>query len=254
MEGRYRLRIGNEWREGSDSRELMKYGIAYLVIAGIMAVTFYDSLVPIGVFIIISPLYAFIISKIMMKNKKKKYEIQLKNYLVRLSGCVMAGSSLKVGIIESIRDMEKEGAKDELIMNDLRSIRMKIYSKEPMDNILKEWAELRNDKYLTMLVEVLRYSNRTGGRLIDAINNAISNIEDQINTERDIDAIIQGKRYEGIIMAIVPMAIMIFIRISNGAYFDALYHNPVGIIIMTVFLLVYLGIVAAMVFIGIIKV
>ena len=46
-------------------------------------------------------------------------------------------------------------------------------------------------------------------------------------------------KYEQQIMNLMPMGIIGYIRLTNPSYFDPLYHNPFGIVMMTVVLVIY---------------
>ena len=49
---------------------------------------------------------------------------------------------------------------------------------------------------------------------------------------------ITSKKYEEKIMMVMPYGIIFYLRVTNAGFFDVLYHNVVGIILMTVFLIV----------------
>ena len=50
-----------------------------------------------------------------------------------------------------------------------------------------------------------------------------------------------GKKMELTIMKIMPFGILLYIDMGNPGYFDTLYHNVVGISVITGCLLLYLG-------------
>ena len=47
------------------------------------------------------------------------------------------------------------------------------------------------------------------------------------------------KKYEQRIMSLVPVGVMAYMSITSEGFFDVLYHNGLGIIIMSFCLLVY---------------
>ena len=53
--------------------------------------------------------------------------------------------------------------------------------------------------------------------------------------------LVAAKKYEQQIMNLVPMGIILYIRVSNPGYFDSLYHNLAGVLIMTAALALYLA-------------
>ena len=61
----------------------------------------------------------------------------------------------------------------------------------------------------------------------------------QIEMQKEIQIMISGKKYEQRIMSLVPMGVMAYMSITSKGFFDVLYHNGLGIAIMSVCLLVY---------------
>ena len=57
--------------------------------------------------------------------------------------------------------------------------------------------------------------------------------------DREIEVLISAKRMEQQIMNLVPFAIIIYISFTAPGFFDVLYHNVLGVSIMTICLLVY---------------
>ena len=51
---------------------------------------------------------------------------------------------------------------------------------------------------------------------------------------------VHGKRLENKVMCIVPFFILLYMDITSKGYFDILYHNLPGIIIMTICMAVYI--------------
>ena len=52
-------------------------------------------------------------------------------------------------------------------------------------------------------------------------------------------SICAGKKMEQIIMKYMPFAIMLYMSITSPGFFDVLYHNAMGVLIMTGCLILY---------------
>ena len=65
-------------------------------------------------------------------------------------------------------------------------------------------------------------------------------IEEKVETEKEIQILINAKRMEQKIMSITPFGILLYISATSKGFFDVLYHNPAGIAIMTACMGVYL--------------
>ena len=66
-------------------------------------------------------------------------------------------------------------------------------------------------------------------------------IGERIAGQQEVQVIISGKILEQRIMNMMPFLLICYIELGNKGFFDALYHNLSGIIIMTGCLVVYLA-------------
>ncbi len=64
-------------------------------------------------------------------------------------------------------------------------------------------------------------------------------IQNRIEVENEINVMISAKKLEQSIMDLVPFIIILYIGVTSKGFFDVLYHNPAGILIMTGCLVVY---------------
>ena len=74
----------------------------------------------------------------------------------------------------------------------------------------------------------------------DIIGRTSETIAGKTEVSREIATLIAGKKMEQRIMTIVPLGIILFLKLSSPSFLAPLYHNPLGVIIMTVCLAVYL--------------
>lgn len=58
-------------------------------------------------------------------------------------------------------------------------------------------------------------------------------------TEREIDVLLSGRRYEQKIMSMIPLVIIGYLRYTTDDFLKVLYHNMLGVIAMSFCLVVY---------------
>ena len=93
---------------------------------------------------------------------------------------------------------------------------------------------------ITEFAQVFAAAKRNGGNLTEVIERSAAIIEEKIETEKEIQILISAKKLEQKIMNVVPFGILLYISITSKGFFDVLYHNPLGIAIMTACLSVYI--------------
>lgn len=65
----------------------------------------------------------------------------------------------------------------------------------------------------------------------------MNSIADKIAVEEEIKTLIAAKVLEEHIMMIMPYGIIFYLRVSNGEFLEVLYHNALGVMLMTLFLI-----------------
>ena len=68
----------------------------------------------------------------------------------------------------------------------------------------------------------------------DILAKTASVIEQKMETDREIQLMVSAKKMEQKIMNAVPFLIMFYVSSTSKGFFDVLYHNLAGIVIMTV--------------------
>ena len=107
--------------------------------------------------------------------------------------------------------------------------------------MLLDFAKRSHINDIYDFVEVFAIAKRRGGDFGKIIKNTADIISDKIEVKREITTMISAKRLEQSIMNVVPFAIILYINFTSPGFFDPLYHNFLGIVIMSVLLAVYMA-------------
>ena len=94
---------------------------------------------------------------------------------------------------------------------------------------------------IAQFAQIFALAKRNGGNMAEIIQSSAVQIGKQIELRQEIRTLLGGKQMELGIMKIMPFGILLYINMGNPGYFDSLYHNLTGILIMTGCLGVYLG-------------
>ncbi len=73
------------------------------------------------------------------------------------------------------------------------------------------------------------------------IQNTATQMAEIMDTRREIGTLLAAKVYEQRIMTVMPAAVLLYVRVGSGEFLEGLYHNPVGILVATVCLAIYLS-------------
>ena len=110
-----------------------------------------------------------------------------------------------------------------------------------VEKLMLELGERSGIEDIRMFSEILMTAKKTGGNLVKIMKRTADNISEKIETKREIETVIAGKKMEARCMNVIPFGIIVYLRVFSPGFLDPLYGNLAGILIMTVSLMVYAG-------------
>ena len=109
-----------------------------------------------------------------------------------------------------------------------------------LEAIINDFASRTGLEDVKDFAEIFSLAKRGGGNFNDIIARTVRIMKEKEETKRDIEVMLSGKKYEQKIMNVIPIGIVLYLRFSSGGFLDVLYHNGLGIAIMTICLLIYI--------------
>lgn len=207
----------------------------------VLGILFYRSFIAI---LLLSPLIYFYSKRRaghLIKEYKWRLNIEFKEGLAALNAALEAGYSAENAFSEACADLIKTGHENSLILKEFQYIVNQISLNTPVEEALTKFGERTQIEDIISFSDVFSTAKRTGGDLIHVIAITSKIISDKIEVKRDIKTLITAKKLEAGIMKATPLLILVYLSVSSPGFLDPLYHNPFGIIVMTVFLIAYLA-------------
>ena len=198
---------------------------------------FYDSYKAILVFIPFSIVEYKKMKKEKIQKRLRTLTLQFKEMIESLVTSLNVGYSLEKAMAETRRDLALIYDESAVIFPELDSILSGLKMNIPIETLLKSFGERSGIDDIRNFGNVVTVAKRNGGNLIRIIQKTVNSISDKIAVEEEIETLIAAKKYEAKIMLLMPYGILLYLRISNGGFFDVLYHNVLGVFIMTTFLI-----------------
>ncbi len=165
--------------------------------------------------------------------------LQFKDALGGILAALTAGYSIENSFREAHKDLLLIYAQDDDIMQELSFINNQIQCNQRVEDLLLDFAKRSHLEDILNFTEVFVMAKRSGGNLATILNRTVRNISDKIEIKREIQTLIAGKQMEAKIMIFIPIGIITYMRIFSPGFMNVLYHNLLGICIMTVALLIY---------------
>lgn len=160
-------------------------------------------------------------------------------YLGFVKEALMVGYSLEQAVGEGRKGMLTTLKKEHFFLQAISRLERKLQLGTTVEEAFSQWAEEARCEDIREFAEVLFIAKRTGGAVWQAIDNTERMIRDKQETMRYIRSVLHSREYEAKVMKCMPFAMLLYLRMFMPDYLAPLYHNIVGVCIMSVVLAVY---------------
>lgn len=220
-------------------QEKVKYSlIAGIVIFGI-SYLFYDHLILSFIVACLGIIYPKF-KKNDLKNKRKdELSLQFKEAISSLASSLAAGQSIENAFRDVLRDLKLlYPDENTYIIKEFQLINRRIENGEIVERAIADFANRSDIDDIKNFSDVFITCKRTGGDLVEIIKRTADIITDKIEIQQDIKVLVSQKKFESKIMAIAPLGITLFLKMSSPDFVAPLYEfGTPGPIIMTVVLI-----------------
>ncbi len=239
MSKSYGLPDYNEYRFQARDRALyLTEGILLIALA---AYFFYRSWLACVVFLPGLVLFMKRKKRELAKRKRQELSGEFKDLILSVAANQKAGYSIENAFRESYRDMAMLYGEKSVICTELRYILAGLDNNVVLEKLLYSLGARSGLPDVMQFADVFVIAKRNGGNMTDILAKTAAVIEQKTETDREIQLMISGKKTEQKIMNAVPFLIIFYVGTTSKGFFDVLYHNLIGVIVMTVCLGFYLA-------------
>lgn len=213
-----------------------------IVISLIVAYLFYNSalfviplLVPVEIIIIKS------YGKMREKRRLRQIEGEFEEMLDCLAGALRAGYSLDNAFVECRKELVVMYGDTSLLVKELNIICHGLKMNIPIEKLVYNMAAGTRVRTISEFAQVLAIAKRTGGDFVSVIRQNADAIRSKRLVLDEIETMIAAKKYENLIMNLMPPGMILYLRITSPEYTKPLYNNVMGICIMTLVFIIYIA-------------
>ena len=210
-----------------------------MIIGCLIAWLFFQS--PVGLVLV-----PFCVAVVWIRDKKQQEQILRETeqalfteYLGFVKEALMVGYSLEQAVGEGRKGLLTTLKKEHFFLQAIIRMERKLQLGTTVEEAFSQWAEEAKCEDIREFAEVLFIAKRTGGAVWQVIENTESVIRDKQETMRYIRSVLHSREYEAKVMKCMPFAMLLYLRMFMPDYLAPLYHNPVGVCVMCIVLLVY---------------
>lgn len=224
-----------------DKKERIKSRAVGIALITALAFFFYRSFLALPFLMPIYLLYQREVKKTWIYRRRRELAVQFKDAILSVSANQKAGYSVENSFKQSYTDMVLLYGKGSLICREWCVIISGLGNGVVIERLLYDFGKRSGVEEIEEFAEVFAAAKRNGGNLTEVIERSASVIEQKVETEKEIQMIISARKLEQKIMNVVPFGILVYINAASRGFFDVLYHNPAGVMIMTSCLGIYIA-------------
>lgn len=206
---------------------------------GTVGYLFYDSWL--SVFLMLPGMILYLRSwqKEVCRKKEQEFREQFGIGIQAMAGAMNVGYSVENAIREAARDMRTLFKRDSRVLREFERMVRLLDMNRTVEQVMGEFAERVRQEDVDSFVTVFVTAKRTGGDSIAIIRNAVKDIGDKIEVEKEIQTLLSAKKLEFHVMCIIPFGIILYMRLAFPEFMEVLYKNLLGAALMSICLGIY---------------
>lgn len=222
--------------------ERFRYGVCGSAAGFAILMLFYDNILLCSV---CAPLAGILFlryyRRTLVERRRWELMVQFKDAMDSLVSALVAGYSLENAVRQAERDLGLMYGAGDVIMPEISYMTRKIDLKVSVEDLMKELGERSGVEDIATFSEILMTAKKTGGNLVQVMRRTAGNISERMEIRREIETMIAGKKMEARCMTAIPLLMIVYLRVFSPGFLDPLYHNLMGVLVMTGALAVYAG-------------
>lgn len=215
------------------------YYIAALLIFPIIAASLSGD-ISLGILIFFAVLFSpYLILKTMIKKRLKKFEQQLPDALVMISGSLRSGSSLPIAIDSLIEESSPPLSQEFGLY--VRERKLGLGQDTAFEN-LERRVPLED---LALALSAVRISSEIGGDLAETLESLAQTLRKKLIMEGKIDSLTSQGKLQGIVMSSLPLFLIIALMKLEPAAMGQMFTTKIGwMVLATILCMQVLGFIA----------
>ena len=175
------------------------------------------------------------------RKNRQELTVQFKECILSVANSLRTGYALENAFLESREDIRMLYGEQSLMYRELELIRRGMILNITLEELISDLAERSGIEEIGQFSAILNIAKRGGGNVAQIIRSTAEVISNKVETMQEMLTMLQGRRLEQKVMELMPFGITFYIACTYPGYFAALYHNALGIAVMTGCLLTYAG-------------
>ena len=216
-----------------DKHEKVKYVLWAAAVLFALGYVFFNNLVISMAFTMGALFYPKYRCRELVKKRKDDLNLQFKDALYSISSALSIGRSLESAFKAALLDLRMlYTGESAYIIKEFEYICRKIELNQAVENALLDFAKRSGLDDIKNFAEVIVICRRSGGNLVQVVNNTSNIISEKIEIGQDINLLLTKQKYEQKILNVMPVVFIALIKFGGSGYMDSLYTSFKGYLLM----------------------
>lgn len=167
-----------------------------------------------------------LVVQVLKKRRDKLFNRQLVDALVAMGNALRAGFSLPLAFELLAREMPNPMGQEMRLMT--QQMRVGV----TMEDALRELYRRMPSEDLDLLISSILISREVGGNLTEIFDNIADTVRERHRLEGKIASLTAQGKLQGIVVAMLPVAIGIFMYVFNPSLMQPMFQHWLGIVMM----------------------
>lgn len=185
-------------------------------------------------------IYSMISKRKGEREAKDRMNFKFREFLICLEPLLKTSGTFSMSFMEAYKDYEGMYGQDELYPI-LKAAVFEMEMNRHIGLVLGNMAVKISSEDAVLFASCLAYTEESGGNIIDITDRIVGIITEKIRMKKEIGHLLAAKRFEHILISVIPVFILILLSAGTESYMNPLYETPGGKIVMTAAGLMFAG-------------
>ncbi len=198
------------------------------------AFVFYRSVWAMLLGVVLIPLYVHGRRKRWLQTRTQEMQKQFISGMQMVSSSLVAGYSMENAWRRAESELTVLYGEEAEFCVQIRHMNQRLAVNEPLERILLDFAAESGVEEIRDFSEVFSYAKRSGGNLTEIIRSVTERMQRRAEILAEIETAVASKKMEQRMMNFLLPGILLFVTVSSPSYVSTLYHNALGILVMSI--------------------
>lgn len=182
-------------------------------------------------FILVGAIIGFFFPKWYVRKKQQKRTLQfnegLADMITTIIGSLRAGFSFP----QALKSVVEEASSP--IKDEMESVLKEMQYGKSLEDALNDLKERMPSEDLDLMVQAILIQRQVGGNLATVLDKIVETIRERTKIHRQITTLTAQGRLSGYVIAFLPVILGFILYLMQPSYIGTLFHNLIGIIMLT---------------------